>query len=482
MKKTAILLNLTLCLWIASPVIAHEGHNEAFGGGESTVTTSTQKIQVSKEGQQAIGVKTITVAPGALNRVLQATGKVQAAENRAYDINPQVSGIVSAIYAKQGDSVHAGQVLANIHSVEVANVLTQLLQDKARIQADITKAQTQYQRDIAVQANEVEMTRASFQREQTLLNEGITARKDYIEAKNAYETAQVKLAALRKQSVQDVSLLQQQLALTIGAVKSQLKVMGLSGAGVNQALATGRVTSEIPIVSPVSGTVTFRDISLGENLDPGKKIFSIVRLRPIWVIVDIFQEQLSQIRIGQSVAIKTPSGQVIHGDISSIGTIIDPEKRTLPVRVVTDNPTGELKPGMFVTAEVVVGQTGGSRIVIPASALIEDNGRNLVYVQYGNYFQPATVQVGQRTSEQVEILDGLYEGDQIVIQGASQLHAQSLLASKTQKATVTDEHDEKPASNSLSLFLGILIGVGLSILLGVLGWFLLLKRKKVSVR
>lgn len=475
---------LLLLSFSAFPTLAHEGHNEAFGGGETTVTTA-QKILVTPEGQSAIGIKTQTVKPGALAKTLQATGTVQPSENRAYDVNPQVSGIVQAVSVKQGDFVRKGQSLAIIHSMEVANVLTQLLQDRAKIQADIARTRTQAKRDIAVQANQVTLTQVNFQREQILLKEGITARKDYIEAKTAYETAQVEFTAIKKQSTENVTLLKKQMSLTIEAVKNQLSVMGLPQSAIDRALASNQIVSEIPIFSPTSGIVTFRDITLGENLAPAKKIFSIVNLSPIWVIVNVFQEQLPLVHLGQTVRIKTPSNDVLYGTISSIGTTVDPSSRTIPVRIVTDNVSGELKPGMFVTAEVVIGQTAGGRIVIPSSAVIDDNGHSIVYVQYGNYFQPVPIRLGQRTSNEAEIIDGLFEGDKIVFQGAKQLQAQSLLTAKAgtpaaSKDKQAEQNGGVSSNNSLpTLLIGILIGLGVAGAVGF-GWFFFKNRSRLK--
>lgn len=470
---------ITLILvWVmaTSQAPAHEGHNEAFSteGTSAGATSSTKPIQVDTEGQKAIGLKVQAVQAGGLEKTLQATGRVQAADNRASDINPPVSGMVRQVFAKQGDWVSKGQTLATIHSPEIAQTLSTLLQERARIQAEIATTRTQAQRDIAVQSNQVELTQANFNREQTLLNEGITARRDFIEAQAAYRTAQSELAATKRQSAQQITLLQRQLGVTTTAVRSQLRAMGLPASTVDSAIANWGVTAQIPIVSPVSGFVTFRDMTLGETIDPAKRIFSIVNLSPIWVVVDIFQEQIPLIHKGQGVRIQTAAGQAIHGEISSIGAAVNPDNRTLPVRIVSANAGGMLKPGMTVRAEIVTGKTGGNQIVIPVSAVIEESGRSLVYVKEGNAFQPVYVQTGQRTSENVAILGGLFPGDLVVVTGAKQIYAQRLLGANTATEEVHG-HAETPASKS-DLWLGIAIGL---LIAGgsIFAWYLLRNRR-----
>lgn len=448
----------------ATTVRAHEGHDKAFGTN-TAVVSSSEKITVAPEGQEAMGIKSKPIKTGSVKQTLQATGRVEAAENHSFDITPTVSGMVRGVFAKLGDRVSAGQTLATIYSPEVAGVLTKLLEDRAKFQADIAKAKTQHERDITVQSKEVVHFESDLKRDEQLFKEGITSKKVYIDSLHSHDTAVVKLNALRKQSIQDVELLKKQSLTTTEAVKSHLKVMGLPASSVEQAVTSNRVISEIPILSPVSGIVIERTVTQGETLSSGKKIFSIVNLSPIWVIVDVFQEQIPLVKIGQPVKLTTAAGKTLLGKISNIGSTVDPEDRAIHVRVVTENRSEELKPEMFVTAKIVVAQSKQQQIIVPPSAILDDNGRSLVYVQYGNQFQPVPVKTGYRTSDEVEILDGLFEGDQLVIHGAKQLRSQSVLIAGGLKEKPA-EHDHKeraqesPAPLSIqTLLLGIGVGI-----------------------
>lgn len=471
---TFLVTLLSLFLLETGAAFAHEGHNDAFSGDSATVNM-TKKLFVEPEGQKAIGLETMVAANGSLSNVISATGKVQAAENRAYDVNPQVSGIVTRVDAKQGDTVTSGQVLATIHSVEVGNLLSKLLQDKNELLSQIAKTKTQYQSQISIQEKDVELARTTFQRQQDLFKEGITAQKDFLSAKNAFESSQVKLATSRKQMAQDVALINKQLAVTVDTVKSQLKIMGLSGQEVDTAIDRGEVIADVPIRAPVAGIVTFRDVTPGENLAPTKKIFSIVDLQPIWVLIDVFQEQLPLIHLGQTVSLKTPSNHVMSGKLSSIGTVVDPNERTLHVRIVSDNKSGELKPGMFVSAEIFVTHTAQDKVVIPISGLIEDRGKQFAYVQYGNYFQPVIVKTGERSATMVEILNGLFPGDRVVVRGANQLHAQALLASNAPHSDAAPQTSGTMGLSNQAL-IGIIVGFAAVALVAFVAGFSLAKR------
>jgi transcription antitermination factor NusG len=233
------------------------------------------------------------------------------------------------------------------------------------------------------------------------------------------------------------------LQLHINNIKGQLAIMGIPAASADRALAGGSVTADLAIRSPVSGIVTFRDITLGERVEPSKKLFSVVDLSPIWVLIDVFQEQLPKIRLGQSVKVISPSLQTIQGQISSIDSNVDPVKKTVHVRVVAQNQEGILRPGAFVNAEIVLGSTPSGDIVVPSMAVVESGGKHLVYQRHEKHFEPIEVQMGRETNGKTEIVSGIGPGTEIVIEGARQLLAQSMLKTRTEEheGPGHDEHD-----------------------------------------
>lgn len=469
-----------LCLGaIKIPCLAHGGDESTFAPDPKVL----EKIEVDEQGKKALGIELGTVRRQLLNDNLQATGEVQAAETQAFDVNPPVSGLVKAVYAKQGDAVHKGQTLALVYSIEVADNLTRLLNERTKINSEIARVQTGFKSDIVLQTSQLHLLKSNFEREDELMKEGIAARKSYQEAKNAYESGQVKLSTLRQRLEQDVKLLQRQLEVTTDTAKGQLKIMGISEATVDMAITSGRVTADLPITAPVAGCITTRSITLGERVDPSKKVFSIVNLNPIWVMVDIFQEQIPSVREGQQVIIRTPSKEILKGVISSVGSIVDSSTKTLHVRIVADNPQGVLRPNMFVTAQIAVNSKTKEALAVPESAIIDFEGHAYVFERDGNSFQPIQVETGLHSNGRVEILRGLSEGDSIVVSGARQLGAQSLLkpgVSHAHEGEAHENHREHEAQEEhrvglpITMFMFFLGGlVTALILVGV--WFVAIK-------
>lgn len=477
MRSYSFCLVILLFFFSIPTCLSHGGENEAFSKQE---TNAPGEVSVDGQGVQALKIKTAEVALSRLHNSLKATGEVQADETRAFNVTTPVAGVVKQVLVKQGDTVKPGELMAVVHSIEVATILTQLLNDRTKTRSDIARVKTQYQSDIKVQAKTVELAKIAFEREETLLQEGISARKLYLEAKSSFETNSVKLETLKERLEQEIAILNKQFDVNVETVKGQLKIMGIPGQSVDNALKTGIVTANLPIQAPVAGWVVKRDITLGERVEPLKSIFSIIDLSPIWVMVDIYQEQIPLVKEGQKVFIETPSKEKELGTISSKGAVVDPTTKTLHVRIIADNPYESLRPGMFVEAMIDIGKNNKTGILVPEEAVVPFNNRNYIYehhIEEGHY-EPIEVSLGAQENGMVEILSGINKGETIVVSGAKQLLAQSVMKPgaehkhENEKHEEHDEHEksEAGAGDNIERFKGIAIGLALSLCILLL-WF-----------
>ena len=446
-KQIKIITVILVTFLTGSPSLAHEGHNDAFS--QDTVdATKVQKIEINPEGAKAIGLKTAPVKVSNIHKYLKVTGQVVADDNQYADLSVPISGFVTKVYVKEGDRVNKGQVLASLRSVEATSLIKDLLDQNTDIEKEIT-----------ILTKQVELQKINYEREKTLLAEGISSKKDYLTAEAEYENTKTSLKATEKQ--QD---------LIITAAKSQLSIMGIGEGAVDQALNSGTIRESVSITAPISGIVSFRDITVSKAIQPGNKIFSIVNLSPIWVIADLYQDQIPLIKQGLEVNISSATGEEIKGYISNIGAVVDESRRTLPVRIVCDNPNQTLKPGMTVTAKILYGEGKELVSIIPQSAIVKEGEKDIVYVKYDTYYQPVQVKIGSNDASEVEILEGLYEGDQVVVQGAEQLHSQALLSGKETKSGIK--------KNAKQLFsLQFILSLLATALITSLIWLIALKLK-----
>jgi membrane fusion protein, heavy metal efflux system len=163
-----------------------------------------------------------------------------------------------------------------------------------------------------------------------------------------------------------------------------------------------------------------RHIVRGEMLGPDSQAYLIADPSHVWVIASVYEKDIAQVRLGQSakVILKAYPGRVFGGDITWIADAVDEQTRTLKVRVEVDNPDGLLKPGMFASVTLAVSQRSDI-LTIPLSALQTQGGETIVFVdEGGGRFERREVQVGIRSADAVEIIDGLLGGERVVTNGS----------------------------------------------------------------
>ncbi len=155
---------------------------------------------------------------------------------------------------------------------------------------------------------------------------------------------------------------------------------------------------------------------------------TIVNSNRVQVSGNVYEKDLKQIQVGQQVRVKVNGllDRTFAGRVSVIGAVVEGESQVVPVKAELDNPNGVLKPGMFVELEILTDRTAAV-LAIPKSALVETiDKQTIVFVQTGNAFQPTEVTLGRESGNFVEVKSGLFDGDRIVTQRATQLYAQSL--------------------------------------------------------
>jgi membrane fusion protein, heavy metal efflux system len=186
----------------------------------------------------------------------------------------------------------------------------------------------------------------------------------------------------------------------------------------------------------------------------------------VLVTANIYERDLRRIKIGQQVSVKVPGAgdKLFSGQISRIGTTVDPQSRVVPVQATLDNRAGSLKAGTFAQIQLATSQVIAPVVVIPASAVVENEREKLVYVKSGDAYQSIAVTLGQTVGDLVEVKTGLFAGDLVVTQRAPQLYAQSL---KKQPASEHGEMKTAIANQSPQILLYLLWGLVPAV--GILG-------------
>jgi RND family efflux transporter, MFP subunit len=193
---------------------------------------------------------------------------------------------------------------------------------------------------------------------------------------------------------------------------------------------TGRPITDLTINSPVSGYVTEYNALPNMYVEPSTRLYTVTDLSRVWVYAQIFQQDVGRLKHGDPVGVTVDSypGRTFHGNVDEILPQVDPATRTIRVRLVMQNPGLKLKPGMYVNCDLK--SSLGRQLVIPASAVFQTGTRQLVFLNHSNgSLEPKEVVLGPRAGDDVVVLKGLQQHQQIVtsanflIDSESQLQA-----------------------------------------------------------
>jgi cobalt-zinc-cadmium efflux system membrane fusion protein len=187
----------------------------------------------------------------------------------------------------------------------------------------------------------------------------------------------------------------------------------------------------IPIKTPRSGIVMARYLSAGMAVNPGAQAFTVSGLKTLWMIAAVDEENLAGLKIGMPATIRVRAypGAAFDGQVLQLGPQLDPATRTLTVRVLIPNLDGRLRPEMYATAEIARGASR-TALFVPEVAVQTLNGESVVFVRRANSdFEVRPVKAGARADGQVEIAEGLRDGEEVVAGGAFVVKSQFLTRS-----------------------------------------------------
>jgi Cu(I)/Ag(I) efflux system membrane fusion protein len=214
----------------------------------------------------------------------------------------------------------------------------------------------------------------------------------------------------------------------VASAKQRLMLFGVKEHQIAELEKAGKPNIRLPIYTPLSGTVIEKMVQLGQYVTTGEVLFNIADLSRVWVEIDVFENEVPYIRVGQQVEIRSSAEHSVasKGRISFVYPFHDPKTHTVKARVVMANPGMRLKPDMFVNAIIRVPLVKG--IVVPVTAVIDTGKRQVVWVETSpGMFEPRDVQVGERVEDKAQILSGLKLGDKVAVSGGYLIDSESQL-------------------------------------------------------
>jgi Cu(I)/Ag(I) efflux system membrane fusion protein len=210
--------------------------------------------------------------------------------------------------------------------------------------------------------------------------------------------------------------------------EGRLELLGVAAQDIAQLESSGTASSTVNLRAPAAGVVIEKNAINGMYFQPGTELFTLADLSHVWVLVDVYENEIARVRVGQKahVQVRALGGVILDGTVSFLYPTVDPATRTLRVRLTVPNADGRLRPGMFGDAIVDVPIQDG--LVIPGEALVDTGEHQYVFLaKEGGHFEPRSVKVGERVGPKVQILAGVNDGETVVTTGNFLLDSESQL-------------------------------------------------------
>jgi len=247
--------------------------------------------------------------------------------------------------------------------------------------------------------------------------EAISAQQEYLLASDSY--LEVKEAA---------GMIAAGAKSLIDQSRQKLLQWGFTEGQLARLDSTKEVEDTVAIYSPIGGTVLKKNVDPQQYVAAGEDIYDVADLSLVWMEAEVYEYEIGWFKTGQKVTALSDAypETLFSGSVSFISPTVDPSTRTVMVRAEFPNPGERLKPGMFVNAVATVRLPPA--IMVPSSAVLSTGNRAVVWVQKDSlFFEPRLIRPGARAGEDVQILDGIREGERVVISGGYLLDSESQL-------------------------------------------------------
>ena len=366
-RPSAVLSILSLILWLVIPALLIVN-----SGCSRDIEASSTKQEITREpGVFDVDHPELFKLAGVGTRQLPteiiANGTITPDVNRTIHVTSMGSGRVMDLKVRLGDFVQKGQVLMTVSSPDLSGAMSEY--QKARADEDLA--------------------RRALDRAQLLYDRGALAAKDLEAAKNAEDKAKVDLATSEQ----------------------HVRIIG----GDPQ-----HPTQFLSLRAPVSGTIVEQNVAGFEgikSLDNTPNLFTIADLTQVWVVCDVFENDLGQVHVGDIAEVRLNAfpDKVFSGKVSDISRVLDANTRSAKVRIVLANGDGSLRPGMFAVATFRSRKTQ-PEIVVPATAVMRLHDKDWVFMKESpNRFRRTEVHTGGVTPDGFsELKRGIQPGQQVV--------------------------------------------------------------------
>ena len=370
----------------------------------STSSTNARQAEAASP-PAALVVETAKVESRDLQRSIEAVGTLDP--NEEVTVSSLVEGTVEKLFADLGDSVRAGQVIAQLDTRELELAIDQqqaaLQQELARLgladaNASVDEATTSQVRQAEATCEEAKLR---LDRTKRLVEQGVLPMQQLDEQQARYDVAEAAVRSSRE-TVRNIRA-------TIAARKASLTL-------------AEKKRADAKITAPISGYIKDRLVSEGQFLKSNSPVVNIVQNSPLKLRVDVPESAVAFVRAGRPVQFRVGAfpDRTFEGKISRISPALDQQSRTLKVEALVNNSDGALKPGFFANATIQTDRKD-KVLVVRSAALFSFSGLEKVFVIENGKVAERIVRSGTRLDGQVEIIEGVKEGELVAVSNVENL-------------------------------------------------------------
>jgi multidrug efflux pump subunit AcrA (membrane-fusion protein) len=401
MKPRATLVTIVIAVMLLGSIWSCDRQTAASPASAPQLPSNVTIIR--QDSQQAAGFAIAKVIARPLPLTTTAVGSLTVDEEKTDHIGVVFPGIITQVLVNVGDHVSEGQVLARLHAHDLHEAISAYRTALAEVER-VRRA--------------IDYTRRNRDRYDSLYEIKFASRQEAEQAAMEYRNA-----------VADRDKAQAMLQAARTHLSDMLEVP-------DDKISESDLHAEtIPIKTPRSGIVMERYVTPGMALNPGAQTFTVSGLATLWMTAAVSEENLAGLGIGMPVTIRVRAypDATFGGQIVQLGPQLDPATRTLMVRVLVPNQDGRLRPEMYATAEIARGASR-SALFVPEVAVQNLNGNPVVFVRRSNSeFEARPVTSGARVDHEVEIVEGVKDGEEVVTAGAFVVKSQFLTRSLSQE-------------------------------------------------
>lgn len=385
-----IILALALGAWL----LLRKTPGGSSGGSESASATAATESQATAP----LPVKVATARVADLEKRIKSPGEVFT--ERKVVLKAEVKGVLKKLNIQEGRAVRAGEVLAELDDTPYRLQLEQDEATRLKALSELLLDRFFQQPDLSGNPDDLEKLKK--------------AEETFLQAEAAHSEGRISQAEL------DRARREYELAL-IGSGLKRDEIIAASKGLTQAEVSVKRARMELEktrISAPFSGVVTLIKVAPGENIEIGREICTVVDLSQLKIEAKVLETLIGKIKIGREADVRFSAypGKVFRGRVAAISPLVSPAEKTCSVFIHLDNPSGEIKPGMHAEVEIV-SEVFPGRLLVPQAAVLVRGGRPLVFVIENGLAKWRYIQTGEENEQFVEVLDGVKEGEQVIVEG-----------------------------------------------------------------